>query len=142
MRHTTLKAGLFGLALTFAAGGAVAAEMKYTAELTGAEQTPPVESAAKGTVDATYDPDTMMLSWTIDYSDLSGEPTAAHFHGPAAAGEEAPPVVPVEVANIKDGSATLTKEQADELGSGMLYFNIHTAQNPKGEIRGQVEAAK
>ena len=142
MRHTTLKAGLIGLALTFAAGSAIAAEMKYTADLSGSAETPPIETAAKGMVDATYDPDSMKLSWKIDYSDLSGEPTAAHFHGPAEPGKSAPPVVPVEVANIKDGSATLTKEQADELSSGMLYFNIHTAKNPKGEIRGQVEAAK
>ena len=142
MRHATLKAGLIGLALSFAAGSAFAAEMKYAADLTGGAETPPVESAAKGMLDATYDSDTMKLSWKIDYSDLSGDPTAAHFHGPAEAGKEAPPVVPVEVANIKDGSATLTKEQADELSSGMLYFNIHTAKNPKGEIRGQVEAEK
>lgn len=142
MRHAILRAGIAGLAMSFAGGSAFAAEMTYTADLKGAAETPPVDTSAKGTVDATYDPSTMTLTWTIDYSGLSGEPTAAHFHGPAAAGKSAPPVVPVAIPDLKKGSATLTEEQADELSSGMLYFNIHTAAHPGGEIRGQVEAAK
>ena len=142
MRHATLTAGLVGLALSLAAGSAFAAEMKYTAELSGASEVPAVETAAKGTVDATYDSDTKMLSWTIDYSGLSGDATASHFHGPAEAGSNAPPVVPVAVADIEKGSATLTEDQAKEFADGMIYFNIHTAAHPGGEIRGQLAAAK
>ncbi len=142
MQNTILKAGLLGLALSFAAGSAFAADMKYTADLKGASEVPPVETSATGKVDATYDSDTKMLSWTIDYSGLSGDATASHFHGPAAAGSNAPPVVPVAVADIKKGSATLTDDQAKEFADGMIYFNIHTAAHPGGEIRGQLEAAK
>lgn len=142
MQTTFLKAGFLAAALGLAIGGnAFADEVKYSAELTGGAEVPPVETSATGTLDATYDTDSKMLSWTIDYSGLSGDPVAAHFHGPAAVGENAPPVVPVEVANIKKGSAELTDEQASELSSGMMYFNIHTQANPNGEIRGQVEAA-
>ena len=39
------------------------------------------------------------------------------------------------------GSATLTDAQAKDLADGMMYFNIHTAANKAGEIRGQMEKA-
>jgi hypothetical protein len=36
------------------------------------------------------------------------------------------------------GSATLTDDQAKALSDGMVYFNIHTAANKGGELRGQL----
>jgi hypothetical protein len=36
------------------------------------------------------------------------------------------------------GSATLMAEQAQALADGKMYFNIHTAANKPGEIRGQM----
>ena len=36
------------------------------------------------------------------------------------------------------GDATLTEAQAKDLADGKWYFNIHTAANAPGEIRGQV----
>jgi hypothetical protein len=36
------------------------------------------------------------------------------------------------------GTATLTDDQARALTAGQTYFNIHTAANPQGEVRGQV----
>ena len=36
------------------------------------------------------------------------------------------------------GEATLTDAQAADLAAGKWYFNIHTAANKGGEIRGQV----
>jgi len=36
------------------------------------------------------------------------------------------------------GSATLTEQQVTDLMAGQWYFNVHTAENPSGEIRGQV----
>ncbi|MGN6102228.1 MAG: CHRD domain-containing protein [Devosia sp.] len=40
------------------------------------------------------------------------------------------------------GHATLTAAQVADLEAGKWYFNVHTAKNPNGEIRGQVEQAK
>jgi hypothetical protein len=37
-----------------------------------------------------------------------------------------------------EGDATLTDAQASDLMAGKWYFNIHTAANKGGEIRGQV----
>jgi len=32
----------------------------------------------------------------------------------------------------------LTDDQAKALTAGQTYFNVHTAANPNGELRGQV----
>ena len=138
---TGIAGSIFAVSLSFA-GAAQAEEKRFGAELSGAEEVPPVETSATGTADVTYDTETMELTWTAEFSGLSGPATAAHFHGPAAAGENAGPVVPVEdLESPSEGTATLTEEQAAQLTEGMWYFNVHTAANPDGEIRGQVTPA-
>jgi hypothetical protein len=128
------------LALVLAAGPALAETVNFKADLKGSEEVPPADSAGTGTVEATFDTDTKVLTWTITYSGMTGDATAAHFHGPAAAGANAGPVVPIEgnLASPISGTATLPDQQATDLQAGMWYFNIHTAQFPDGELRGQV----
>jgi hypothetical protein len=101
---------------------------------------PPNDSNGTGMLEATYDSSSKQLSYTADYSGLTGNATMAHFHGPADAGKNAPIVVPVQgsVASPIKGTATLTDAQAAELLAGKLYFNVHTEKNKGGEIRGQV----
>ncbi|MCA1492279.1 CHRD domain-containing protein [Sinorhizobium alkalisoli] len=125
-----------------AASMGFAEEMKFKAELKGSEEVPPVETSATGTADVTYDTESKNLTWTIEHSGLSGDVTAAHFHGPAASGENAPPMVPIEVSALSEGSATLDDTQAAALTEGRLYVNLHTAAHPDGEIRGQVMKAE
>ena len=88
-----------------------------------------------------------MVTWSVTYSGLSGPATMAHFHGPAAAGKNGPPVIwltekgkPVE--NPIKGEATLTPEQAQQFSAGEWYINVHTQANPGGEVRGQVVPPK
>src|SRR5947209_9383369 len=123
---------LIALALLAAVISPAAAEtVHYKATLTGPAETPPTDSKGAGTVDATFDPGTKTLSWTIDYSGLSGPATMAHFHGPAPAGKPAPVEVPIQgsLQSPIKGSATLTDAQAKDLTNGMMYFNIHTAEH-------------
>jgi hypothetical protein len=133
--------GLAALALAtaFAGGAAYAEKMTMDVELSGAQEVPPVETSATGTATVTFDSDTRMLSWELEYSGLSGDATAAHIHGPADEGENAPPVFPIKEASGSEGSEELTEEQAKLLMDGKMYINVHTAANPNGEIRGQVE---
>jgi hypothetical protein len=134
-------AGIAAVVLALSAGSAFAQD-KLSANLTGAEEVPPVETAATGTADITWNADTKELSWVIEFSGLSGPATAAHFHGPAAVGENAGPVVTIEdLESPSEGTATLTDEQAEQLAGGQWYVNVHTEANPDGEIRGQVGAA-
>lgn len=122
---------------------AYAETLNMTAELSGTAEIPANDSAGTGTLEATYDTETMLFTWTVTYEGLTGDATAAHFHGPAAADATAGPVVPIEgdLASPIEGSATLTEEQATQLQDGLWYFNVHTAKYPDGEIRGQVTAA-
>lgn len=141
MRHAMIRAGL---AFTVVAGillmagpTSFAANVKYKADLKGSKEVPPADSSATGKANITYDDKSKKLSWVVTYSGLSGEPTAAHFHGPAAPGKNAGPAVDIS-GDIKKGSAELTAEQAADLKAGKWYLNIHTEKFPDGEIRGQV----
>ena len=129
-------------AFTFAAAPAFAETLTFKASMTTAQEVPPTQGAGKGEVTATYDTASKKLSWKGTYSGLSGPPTAAHFHGPAAAGKNAGVAVPIFAGGAAkspfEGSATLTDAQAKELMAGEWYANIHTATNKAGEIRGQM----
>ena len=111
-----------------------------TAQLTGTSEVPPTTSTGSGTLKATLNEETKVLSWTVTYSDLSGPLTAAHFHGPAMAGENAGVMVPItgDLASPMTGEKTLTAPQMTDLTTGKWYVNLHTAANPDGELRGQV----
>jgi CHRD domain len=144
MVRTSTRPALTAFALSavlFAGTSAFAAMESYTATLNGASEVPPNDTKGTGSVTATYDTGTKKFTYTATYSGLTGPATAAHFHGPAAPGVNAPPVVPVAptaLASPIKGDATLTDAQAADLESGKWYFNVHTAAHGPGEIRGQV----
>ena len=111
--------------------------VKMKADLKASEEVPATESSGAGTADVTLDTAANKVSWKITYENLTGDATSAHFHGPAKVGENAGPIVDI-TANIKDGSADVTADQAKMISEGNTYINIHTAKYPDGEIRGQV----
>ena len=143
MRRMLLRstvAGLMAASFLALAPAAFAQAVNYKADLKAASQVPPNDSKGTGALTATYDPASKKLTYTVNYKDLTGPATAAHFHGPADAKTNAAVVVPVNgaVTSPIKGEATLTDAQAADLLAGKLYVNIHTAANPGGEIRGQV----
>lgn len=87
---------------------AAADEVKYTAELTGQAQIPPVETEAEGVADITVDTEAMIVTWRITHEGLTGAPIAGHFHGPASPEENAPPVI-----DMGDGAYGATREVQD-----------------------------
>ena len=139
-RASLLRAGVAAVALLIAASAAHAESQTYKATLNAAAQVPPNDSKGTGALTATYDTVTKKLAYNVTYANLTGPVTAAHFHGPAAAGANAGVLVPVngDLASPMKGEATLTDAQAADLQAGRMYFNIHTAANKGGEIRGQV----
>ena len=112
------------------------------AELDGSQEVPPVETDGSGSATMEFDPSNNELTWSIEFSELSGPVSAAHFHGPAAIGTNAGVQVNIgEVSGLEspmEGSAELTAEQASMFLDEELYINLHTSTNPNGEIRGQV----
>jgi hypothetical protein len=133
-------AGVMTASLLAWTPAAFADMVKYKADLKASNEVPAVDSKATGTLEATYDTASKKLTYTVNYKDLSGPATAAHFHGPADAKANAGVVVPVQgaVTSPIKGEATLTDAQATDLAAGKWYFNVHTAANKGGEIRGQV----
>ncbi|POR56180.1 CHRD domain-containing protein [Paraburkholderia eburnea] len=132
----------FALALcVLASGTAFADTVALKADLEPSSEVPPRVSHGHGMLNATFDTSSKSLNWTVTYEGLSTPATAAHFHGPAPVGQNAGVQVPIpkgELASPIKGSATLTDKQVTDLMAGQWYFNVHTQQNPSGEIRGQV----
>ena len=126
---------------------AQAAPLAFTVPLTGQEQVPPVTTSGTGSAKLTYDPATRVLTWSVTSSGLTGPATMAHFHGPAAAGKNASPIIWISkkgspATGVLTGQETLTPEQAQQFMAGDWYINVHTKEHPTGEIRGQVMPPK
>jgi hypothetical protein len=129
-------------ALFVAAALPVQAEtINLGADLSARSEVPPTMSSGSGRADLRLDTTSGNMSWTINYTGLSGALTAAHFHGPAAAGANAGVIVPIASGGASaplSGMATLSPPQIADVLAGRWYINLHTAANPGGEIRGQV----
>lgn len=127
--------------LVFASGAwvsgvALGADAKIT--LSGANEVPPVQTSASG--DGTISiADDGAVTGSVTTKGVQG--TAAHIHM-GAAGKNGPVIVPF----TKDGdtykaaaAAKLNADQMKAFKAGELYFNVHSAANPGGEIRGQLK---
>lgn len=95
-----------------------------------------------GTVSGTFDTTTDKVTYHITYSGLSGPVSAAHFHGPAAPGEEAGVLLPIPgpYESGMHGTITANAATAKALLAGKTYVNLHTAKYPMGEARAQITA--
>ncbi len=122
---------------------ASAETMSFKADLKSSSEVPANSSKGTGTADVTYDTASKALAWTVTFANLTGNATAAHFHGPAEVGKNAGPVVPLTgTTSPLKGTATLTEAQAADLMSGKWYVNVHTTAHKDGEVRGQVVKSK
>jgi Cu/Zn superoxide dismutase len=134
------------------AGTASANDLKFTAELTGAQERPtPVQTEGEG--EAKFESDGTSVDFELKWKDLSSPAFAAHIHcgGP----EETGPVGVTLFAGTMGadgevqgsftapdaGNACGWEDLAAVLGAmatGDAYVNVHTTQFPGGEIRGHV----
>ncbi|MGD9894646.1 MAG: CHRD domain-containing protein, partial [Dehalococcoidia bacterium] len=75
MRTLRVASGVFGTAaalfLAFTVS-AIAQTQTFSVTLNGANEVPPVDTAATGTATVTYNPETMVLTWNVTYTGLSG----------------------------------------------------------------------
>ena len=79
------------------------------------------------------------LTWTLTFSGLAGAATAAHIHK-GARGKSGGVLIALchPCTSPAKGAATLTAAQITLLEKAGAYVDLHTAKNPKGEIRGQI----
>ena len=121
--------------------------VKKQIELTSAQEVPANTSAGKGTADLSYNKTSHMLTYTVNYSGLTGPATMAHIHGTAPIGVNAGVKHDLSSLLQKAAAGSFTDSVIVDgtsliqvsLMSGLYYFNIHTAAHPGGEIRGQID---
>ena len=122
------------------------------ATLDGAQEDPPVAGAGSGTGFVVFSEDDSTIWYRVDYADLSGPVVAAHIHT-GVVGESGGVILPLAhgpspmmgALTSADFAAAGTITSYDEavaaIKAGETYFNLHTAANPGGEIRGQIGEA-
>ena len=102
---------------------------------------------ATGTVAVTFDTETRLLAWRVEFSGLTGPLEAAHFHGHPGPGDPTGTIVPIKRIGTPPAESplkaptTLTEKQASELMAGEWHVKLHTPGYPDGEIRGAVVPA-
>jgi len=109
----------------------------FTANLTGAQETPGNNSNGTGSATLLLSPDEKTARVSLNFSGLTSAQTDAHIHGPGGAGVVAPILFPLPNGNVSDFEITLTPTDVSDLKSGLLYINVHSTNFPNGEIRGQ-----
>jgi hypothetical protein len=158
-----IKGAIFAITMVLAIVGitsgltdsVVAQEQKFVATLSGQEEVPPTNSQATGMADFTITGEN--AEYSVNASNIQGV-TAGHIHS-GGQGENGPIVVTLfkndsptnEVSET--GSITVDKLEGPMAGkqftdlvtamsNGETYVNIHTEQNPNGEIRGQITSSQ
>jgi hypothetical protein len=119
------------------------AQWTFQANLSGPGENPP--NGSPGTGIGIFVLNAAQTQITVDesWSGLTAPATASHIHGPAGVGTNAAVVFPFSgvpsatTGSIPEQSFSVTPTQVSDFFSGLYYFNVHTANFPGGEIRGQ-----
>ncbi len=131
-------------ALTATAAVSISAQKHFVANLSGRQEVPAVTTGGKGVGTLTLNAAETQVSVTINDSGLTSNVIAGHIHGDASAGANAPVLFNFSFTGgtngtINAGPFTVTAAQVASLRARKWYFNIHTANNTGGEIRGQIK---
>ena len=119
-----------------------------TGDAAGSQVVPPVTGNGTGSFNGTYNPATRAMTYTTNWSGLSGGASSGGFYNGASGSSGTaigdPWTLPVDSTGTGtfSGTMTLTDEQASQLTSGNWYYSLGTAANPSGEIRGQITATR
>src|SRR5215213_628622 len=154
--------GILGIIIASTYNNQATAQMMenpdFDARLTGASEVPPVQTNASGfaDLDVEMEEGQRVVDYHLYVSNISGV-TQAHIHQ-GNSSENGPIIVPLFNASTPTGPVTgqiaegqitaanfvgpLQGRQLDDLialmQNGTAYVNVHTEQNPQGEIRGTV----
>lgn len=120
------------------ATGAPAQVHTFFVRMDGAQQVPPATTAAAGLGHLVLDTNAHTLTFDLVYSGLVGTETAAHIHGFAMPGTNAPILHPLPVGSPKVGSITTSPVEEASILAGLAYVNVHSSVYLNGEIRGQM----
>ena len=114
--------------------------LPFTVLLSGAAEIPAVNTPGSGL--GTLALEGTSLTYRISFTGLSAPAIAAHIHAPGDATTNAAVAIPFSVVPSTSGTisgvASLTPDQVADILNGRAYVNVHTTNNPTGEIRGQI----
>jgi CHRD domain len=146
------------LGATATAGGGIPIE----ATLSGYSEVPPISTNATGTFTATVSANPTRIDYTLAYSNLSSMASAAHIHFgqqavnggvvaflcggggkpacPAMGGTVSGTIVAADIVAVaaQGIAAGELNEVLRAIANGAGYVNVHSANFPSGEIRGQI----
>ncbi|MDQ2963058.1 MAG: CHRD domain-containing protein [Pseudomonadota bacterium] len=107
--------------------------------LSGSNEVPPVTTSASGTGTVRINPD-RTVSANITVTGMTA--TASHIHE-GAASANGPVIVPFTKTGDNTFAAAegakLSESQYASYKAGNLYVNVHSANNPGGEVRAQLK---
>jgi hypothetical protein len=122
-------------------GGEIRAQVGLVenAALSAGNETPAPKNADRASGAFTSTLAGTSLAWRLTFSGLTGAATAAHIHL-GKPGEAGPVAVPLcgPCSSGAHGEVTVSAQVRAALLAGTAYVNVHTAENPGGEIRGQL----
>ena len=113
----------------------------FRATLSADGQRAPTASTGVGRADFVLERDTLKLSWSVSFDNLTSPPVALRIHGPVPAEGEAPALFDVAPEGFRSpvkGERTLSVGEVTYLVHNSLYINLLTTKYPDGEIRGRV----
>jgi len=126
---------------------AVSAQKRFVAALSGAQENPANGSGGKGTCTIVLNAAETQITVNCTFTGLGTNLNAAHIHGNAAVGVNAPILFGFTGLPTATGGTigplnfTLTAQQVLDMKAHLYYVNLHTTGIPSGEIRGQVKQA-
>jgi hypothetical protein len=154
-RHATCL--LAALALLLGTSTNVLAQtVRLTAVLSGGTEAPTaVSTGAAGTAEVFVNVTTRAVTYKVDIFNMPTLTVAGHFHvgGPGVAGPIVIDLTPPAVTDDFSLSGSVSTSQLiarpangirnfddfiQALVGGQVYVNMHSSQNPAGEIRGQL----
>jgi len=142
--------------------------VRLSAFLVGDNETPVVSTPARGTFFARIDDASETIEYRLTFDDLQAPVTQAHIHvgqpnvaggivvwlcgtmtNPGPMGTQQCPqsgtitgtIVPGDIQNVPAQGFAVNEfdELVAAIRKGFAYANVHTAQSPSGEIRGQID---
>jgi hypothetical protein len=149
------------LGATATAGGGIPIE----ATLSGYSEVAPISTNATGTFTATVSANPTRIEYTLTYSNLSSTASASHIHFgqedvnggvvaflcggggkpacPATGGTVSGTIVAADIQALaaQGIAAGEMNEVLMAIANGAGYVNVHSANFPSGEIRGQIARA-
>jgi hypothetical protein len=114
----------------------------------GSQMVPSVTGTGTGAISGSYDPATRQLTYTSNWSGLTGAPSAGGFYSGASGVSGTAVGTPWTFGSgatgtgSNSGTMTLTEAQASDFTNGNWYYSYGTTANPAGEVRGQITATR